>query len=218
MKLLLTSNGLCNQTITNALLGLVGKKPQDITVVFIPTAANLVVGDKDWAENDLNNVKKQNFKSVDVVDIATIEKAQWLPKLEKANVILFEGGQTYYLMDWLNKSGLKDILPELLKDKVYVGISAGSMVTNPELNLEIHQIIYEDEFDKNFSMPGLNFVNFYFLPHLNSSFFKQCNEKNVKKLADKISNKIYAMDDQTAIKINDDKLEIVGEGKWLEIN
>ena len=47
MKLLLTSNGLANESISKALFELVGKKPEDTSLVFIPTASNVEIGDKE---------------------------------------------------------------------------------------------------------------------------------------------------------------------------
>jgi len=85
--------------------------------------------------DDLVNLKKQNFKQIDIADISAVGKEIWLPKMEEADVLFFEGGNSYYLMEWMNKSGLTKILPELLKTKVYVGLSAGSMVTGKDLAL-----------------------------------------------------------------------------------
>jgi len=147
MKLLLTSNGISNSSIANALFSLTGKKPEETTLVFIPTASNVETGDKDWLIKDLLNLKKLNFKSIEITDISAVDEKIWKPSFERADVLFFEGGNTYHLMRWLNKSGLAKILPELLKDKVYVGVSAGSMVSNPDLALKLSQIIYENSSD-----------------------------------------------------------------------
>ena len=58
MKLLLTSSGITNKSIADALFELVGKKPEDTSVVFIPTASNVEVGDKEWFIDDLVALKK----------------------------------------------------------------------------------------------------------------------------------------------------------------
>ena len=171
MKLLLTSGGITNPSISKALFELVGKRPQDTSLVFIPTASNLEMGDKDWLINDLINLKNQNFKYIDTADISAVPKNIWLPKFEAADVLFFEGGETSYLMEWINKSGLKEILPELLKTKVYVGLSAGSCVTGKDLCLKISQTLYDEDLDKTDEIAGLNYVDFYFLPHLNSEWF-----------------------------------------------
>ena len=218
MKLLLTSSGLTNKSITNALFSLVGKKPEETTVVFVPTASNVEEGNKDWLINDLLNLKNQNFKSIEITDISAVDESIWKPSFKRADVLFFEGGNTYYLMEWLNKTGLTKILPELLKDKVYVGVSAGSMVTNPDLALKLSQSVYEEDMTKSEDMEGLNFVDFYFLPHLNSEGFGKVRKENIKKAAVDISKPIYALDDESALKIIDDKIEVISEGDWFVIN
>lgn len=218
MKLLLTSSGITNQSIANALFELTGKKPEDTTVVFIPTASNIETGDKDWLINDLLNLKKLNFKSIEITDISAVDEEIWKPSVEGVDILFFEGGNTYHLMQWLNKSGLAKMLPELLKDKVYVGVSAGSMVTNKDLALKISQIIYSEDLDKDYEMAGLNYVDFYFLPHLNSEYFVNLREDFVRNAVKDMNEKIFVLDDDSALKIVDGKIEVISEGKWFEIN
>ena len=218
MKLLLTSGGLMNDSITNALFELVGKKPENTKVVFIPTASNVEIGDKGWLINDLVNLQKHNFEEIDIADISAVEESVWKPKLEKADVLFFEGGNTYHLMEWINKSGLINILPELLKTRVYVGVSAGSMVTNKDLVLKISQIVYGEDLDRTEAMNGLNYVDFYFLPHLNSEYFKNLRKDSIEKAVKGMSGTIYAMDDQSALKVVDGKVDMISEGEWFVIN
>ena len=216
MKLLLTSSGITNKSIAGALFSLTEKKPEDTTVVFIPTASNVETGDKDWLINDLLNLKKLNFKSIEITDISAIDEKIWKPSIERADVLFFEGGNTYHLMEWLNKSGLAKMLPEFLKDKVYVGVSAGSMVTNKDLALKLSQIVYGEDLEKDYEMNGLNYVDFYFLPHLNSH--KELKENFIRRILKGMSEKIYALDDNSALKIIDEKIEVISKGKWFVIN
>ncbi|MEA2064898.1 MAG: Type 1 glutamine amidotransferase-like domain-containing protein [Patescibacteria group bacterium] len=218
MKLLLTSGGLTNNSIANALFDLTGKKPEETIVVFVPTASNIEVGDKDWFITDLMNLKKQNFKSIEITDISAVDKKIWKPSFERADVLFFEGGNVYYLMRWLNKTGLINELSELLKNKVYVGASAGSMVTNPDLNLKLFQQVYEKDRLETEKMSGLNFVDFYFLPHLNLEYFKKLKRENIEKIAKNITMPIYVLDDESALKIVDNKIEVISEGDWFVLN
>ena len=215
MKLLLTSGGLTNESISKTLFELVGKEPKDTTLVFIPTASNIETGDKDWFINDLININKQGFKEVYITDISAVPEDIWKPQIEKSDIIFFEGGNTYHLMRWLNKSGLTKLLPELLKTKVYVGLSAGSMVTSPDLALRLSQIIYGEDMEEE-PMNGLGVVDFYFLPHLNSPYFPERMEDNIREAAKEFpGKKIYALDDQSALKVVDGKIEVASEGKYI---
>lgn len=218
MKLLLTSGGLTNKSISDALFDLVGKKPEETSVVFVPTASNVEMGDKDWLIDDLKNLQKQNFKQIDIADISAVPESVWKPKFDEADVLFFEGGNTYHLMEWINKSGLVKLLPEYLKTKVWVGLSAGSMVMNPDLARKISQVVYGEDFDKDRDVTGLNYVDFYFLPHLNSQYFPLLTEENIRKATKDMVKKVYAVDDQTALKVIDGKVDVISEGKWFVIN
>ncbi len=218
MKLLLTSGGLTNDSIANALSDLTGKKPEETTVVFIPTASNVETGDKDWLITDMINLKKQNFKSIEITDISAVDEKIWKPSFERADVLFFEGGNTYHLMRWLDKTGLSELLPELLKDKVYVGVSAGSIVTSSDLALNLTQQIYDANMSETEEMKGLNFVDFYFLPHLNSECFKKTKRETIEKIGLERGKSIYVLDDESALKIVNNKIEVISEGEWFVIN
>lgn len=215
MKLLLTSAGLSNKSIVDALLNMAGRNFAELNLAFIPTAANVEDGGKSWLIDDLANCKKLGFKQIDIVDISAIAKDLWLPRLEASDVLLFGGGNTFHLMSWIEKSGLKNVLPKMLEKKIYVGISAGSIVTSKRVSLL--NVFYENEF-KNENQSGLGFVDFQIRPHLNSPYFPKANLKNLQKIAEKFSETFYAIDDSTAIKVVDGQIEIVSEGVWRKFN
>lgn len=218
MKLLLTSGGITNKSIEKALFDLVGKKPEETSVVFIPTASNMEKGDKTWLIDDLVYFKKQNFKSIDIADISAVQEDVWKPKFEEADILFFEGGNEYYLMEWIDKSGLKLVMPEFLENKVYVGVSAGSMVAGKNLDVKIMQTAYGEDFDKNQNMACMGLVNFNFFPHLNSPYFEKVREELMKEMAKEIQEKVYVLDDNSALKVVDGKVEVISEGIWFVAN
>jgi len=218
MKLLLTSAGFTNKAIANALLELTGKKFEDLKIVFIPTAANVETDDKGWLIDDLVNCKKLGFKQINIVDISTPEENIWMPVIESADVILFGGGNTFHLMHWIKKTGLDKKLPELLKTKVYVGISAGSMVTTPSLALSQSKKLYYEDLKGKPSDKALGFVDFQIRPHLNSPDFPKVRVEYLEKLAKEIKDPIYALDDQSAIKVDGATITVISEGKWKKFN
>lgn len=217
MKLLLTSAGITNASIATALWELVGKKPENTSLAFVPTAANLEIGDKGWFIDDLVHLKEQGFKRIDIADISAVDIDIWKAKMDCADVLFFEGGDTHHLMEWMNRSGLSAVLPGYLKTKVYVGVSAGSMVTNKDLALKISQILYDEDFDRTEETPALNLVDFYFLPHLNSDDFQNVREETIKAVTKDMTETIYALDDQSALKVVDGNVEVISEGKWFAV-
>src|SRR3989344_7839240 len=216
MKLLLTSGGLENKTMIDALRDLIGKDFKDTKLVFVPTAANVEKGDKWWLIGDLAKCKELGFKEVDIMDIAAVPQDVWEPRLQNADVIMVGGGNTSYLMGQIKKSGLARILPDLLKSRVYVGISAGSMIMAPNLREKEMQRLYQEPIvdDTN---EGLGFVDFLIVPHMNSPYFPRAAEL-IDEVAKDIKTPLYAIDDQTAVKVVDGKVEVVSEGKWKRFN
>jgi len=146
MRLLLTSCGVTNRSIARALFDLLGKKPEATAVTFVPTAANVELGDKGWLIDDLVNLKRLNFKSIDIADISAIDRTLWFTKMTRADVLYFGGGKRYHLMQWILRSGLIEELPGLLESRVYVGMSAGSMITGRKLRLEFSHMVTEGAF------------------------------------------------------------------------
>lgn len=218
MKLLLTSAGLSNQSIINALLELTEKPFDELNLAFIPTASHVEKGDKGWLINDLIVCKNLGFKQVDIVDISAIPKDTWLPRLEEADILFFEGGNTFHLMHWIEKSGLKEMLPEMLKTKIYVGVSAGSMVVCKNLDMSTSERLYSEEIGSYKSDEGFGFVDALIRPHLNSPHFPNVNLENLEKMSKEFPETFYAIDDDTAIKVVDEKMEIVSEGVWKKFN
>ena len=214
MKLLLTSAGFTNNAISNALGDLLNKPFSRTNLVFIPTAANIEEGGKEWLIDDLSNCKKLGFKLIDIIDISALPKDVWEKRLKDADVLLFGGGDTYHLMYWLKKSGLDKMLPKLLEKRVYVGISAGSMVTTKDLSLSTSNKLYSEKVGKIDIKKGLGFIDFQIRPHLNSQHFPKVREKNLRAIAKNITDTIYAIDDDTAIKVNREDVKVISEGKW----
>jgi dipeptidase E len=219
MKLLLTSGGFTNQSIANALLELAGKPFNEMKLAFIPTAANVEEGDKGWLINDLANCKKLGFAEIDIVDFSALPKEIWQKRLEAANILIFGGGNTFHLMHWLIKSGLREDLPRLLEKRVYVGISAGSMVAAKRISLsQSKRLYYPEEAGRPEENEGLGLVEFQLRPHLNSPDFPNVRIEYLKELAKNLSEAIYAIDDNSAVVVNEGKISVVSEGKWEKIN
>ena len=214
MKLLLTSAGVRNKTIKNALVGLLDKKIEECIMVYIPTAANTEEGDKGWLIDDLKRLKDLNLAMIDIVDISALPRETVLKRFEQADILVFGGGNTFHLMHWLEKQELRKELREMLKTKVFIGISAGSMVATSNLILSDSKRLYEEYDNPVDNLDGLGFVDFHIRPHFNSSDFPNVDKENLTEVARDITEPVYGIDDQTAIVIEDGKIEVVSEGKW----
>ncbi|MFG6192379.1 Type 1 glutamine amidotransferase-like domain-containing protein [Nonomuraea sp. JJY05] len=141
MKLLLTSGGVTNTSIRETLVDLLGKPIADSTALCIPTAEyghpmctpasawRFIAGQTPAPMCDLG------WKSVGVLELTalpSIGKDRWVPWVQEVDVLLVDGGDATYLCHWMRQSGLADLLPSLA-EKVWVGVSAGSMVMTPRI-------------------------------------------------------------------------------------
>lgn len=211
MKLLLTSAGITNQSIAKALVELCGKPAEDIKVGFITTAANVEEGNKDWYINQFTNLHKYGFGWVDVVDPSAAD-VNWQERLKEVDVIFVSGGNTFHLLNQYRKTGFGEWLRQNLESKVYVGVSAGTIITTPSLD-----VCTIEPSDPNLpgldDITGMNLVDFEIEPHCDEQRFVIMREYAKGK-----QNKVYAIDDQTAIKVDGGNEDPISEGNWKVYN
>ncbi len=218
MKMLLTSGGIKNHAIVKALTHLVGKDLQEASMLFVPTAANTDDGDKSWLVQNIVEFQHCEFKSFDMVDIAGVAPEVWKKRFENVDIICFGGGNEKYLAKIFEELGMKEFLATLPENKVYMGVSAGSMVTGHFMTNELYDLTYsEEEFYGKVTNDPMKLYNFCFLPHLNSPYFGQMTKENLLALKDKFTCTLYAVDEDTAMTIEGAKMEMVGGGECVTI-
>jgi dipeptidase E len=220
LKLLLTSGGVTNTTIRDALVDLLGKPIADSTALCVPTAQwghpmlgpvsvrGFVSGAPPWG-----GMTSMEWKSLGVLELTalpTIGAERWVPWVREANVLLVDGGDAAYLCHWMRQSGLADLLPSL-SETVWVGVSAGSMVMTPRIG---------DDF-VHWRPPGgddsaLGVVDFSIFPHLD--VFPTNTMADAERWAADIAGPAYAIDDQTAITVTGVNVEVVSEGHWKKLS
>lgn len=216
MKFLLTSAGITNASIEKVLLELVGRPADEISVAFVPTAANMVADDKGWLVQNYNDFLKLGLKSFDIVDISAVPKESWQKRFEAADLICFGGGDEQYLARVMRESGVVETLPEFLQTRVYMGISAGSMVAGKLLpEALIRTILPEEIFEGSDS--GFSFVDITVLPHYNSDYFTHLREELLRSLSPEFPTTVYALDDASALKVIDNQIDVVSEGEFLKL-
>jgi dipeptidase E len=217
MKLLLTSGGITNASIQDALVGLLGKPVAECTALCIPTAEyghprctpasawRFVAGQSPSPMCDLG------WSSVGLLELTalpSIGKERWVPWVEEADVLLVDGGDATYLAHWMRESGLADLMASL-PETVWVGVSAGSMVMTPRIG---------DDFTQWRSPTGddstLGVVDFSICPHLAPDGMPGNSMAEAEAWVAEIGGPAYAMDDQSAIVVDDGRVEVVSEGLW----
>mgnify|MGYP002147854608 FL=1 len=142
---MLTSSGITNDHIAEVLLEMLGKPLSEASILFVPTAANTEGGDKRWVIGNLQDLQKFNFKSIDILDVAAVSKDVWTKRFEEKDVICVGGGNEKYLAEVFDQIGMKEFLLKLSDQKIYMGISAGSMVTGKFMKEDLYPKIFPEE-------------------------------------------------------------------------
>ena len=226
MKLLLTSAGISNASIHNALVDLLGKPIAEASALFTPTAIYALPSENPFPHgteiaarlirgtigDPFCNLGWKSFGVLELTALPSIQRERWVPLLQETDVLLVGGGDCQYLSYWMRQSGLADLLPTLLDRMVYAGVSAGSMImTRFGTTYGGHALPTDTE-------KSLGLVDIALHPHLDHEWFPENSLANLEKLAANLSVPSYAIDDQTALKVVDGSVEVISEGRWKLFN
>ena len=220
MRFLLTSAGIKNTSIHAALIDLLGKPIAEASALCIPTAiypfsvgpamAYRFISGK--AKSPLTELGWKSLGVLELTALPSINRESWVAPVEEADALLVFGGDVLYLYRWMLESGLADLLPSL-RETVYVGVSAGSMVTAPTFGET-----YDDPARPFVVAKGLGLVDFALLPHLDHADHPESSTAKAERMAAEVPVPTYGIDDQTAIKVIDGVVEVVSEGNWKLLN
>lgn len=239
MKLLLTSAGISNPSIHRALVDLLGKPISECNALCVPTAIYPFRSGPTGAYRFISGTASSplcelGWKSIGVLELtalSSVDRENWIPAVEETDALLVWGGDVLYLRRWMRESGLADLFGSLRRELVYVGVSAGSMVTGSTIgetytsrepprgdDIKSEVVVIdtpEGELRVSFTVAsGLGLVDFGLLPHADHERFPENSLSNAEVWASKLPVPLYAIDDQTAIKVVDGTAEVVSEGCW----
>jgi dipeptidase E len=227
MKLLLTSSGISNPSISDALVELLGKPIAESSALVIPTAVYPFPGGTGmaWraiagrAQSPLGELGWKSLGVLELTALPTIREENWVHTVREVDALLVWGGDVLYLCHWMRQSGLADLLPSL-RELVYVGVSAGSIVVtpyNPDAEFDLQFVPTGSEMARGADR-ALGLVDFTLYPHLDREDMPDASLANIEKWASGIPVPTYAIDDATAIKVIDHTVEVVSEGNWKLFN
>ncbi|RYG40588.1 peptidase E, partial [bacterium] len=154
------------------------------------------------------------WKSMGLLELSalpSLPRELWVPRLEKIDALLVSGGDALYLYHWMLQSGVAEMIPSL--PAVYLGMSAGSMVTTPAIGA------YFGGWTPPGGEPGqgdrtLGLVDFSIFPHVDHPALPGNTMAHAERWAATLATPSYAVDDETAIQVVDGTVEIVSEGRW----
>jgi dipeptidase E len=239
MRALLTSAGITNGRIQDALVELLGKPIAECDALFIPTAIYPFPGGAAHAARAIRGETRSplsglGWKSLGLLELTAlphIAEAAWVPAVRDADALLVWGGDPLFLANWMRRSGLTAVLSTLRPDAVYVGVSAGSIAaastfveTYPEPpqetdgRLKSEHVVFptpQGDIDRLLvTGQGAGLVDFAVIPHFEAADHPDASLANAETWAARIPAPTYALDDASAVKVVDGTVEVVSEGKW----
>lgn len=199
MKLYLTSLKL------TGLHHLIDHKPTDTKVLFISTAAN-VYQDKWFMEADRNWFIENKFQLTEF-DLVNKSGSDVDSALSEVDLVYLSGGNTFYLLEHINKSGFDAVLKDQLKHGlIYAGGSVGAVVAG--MSIEAAK-----EFDDPHEAPDLTnytamqLINLSILPHYGNPKYQDRYQKAFKTSTD--SSPILTLTDSQALVVKDNHYQII---------
>lgn len=176
------------------------KKPNELRVVFIPTAAN-PYSSSPWIEKDRTKLVSLGF-SVENLDLEHVSESEVRIAVDAADIIFVGGGNTFFLLQHAKKSGFIEIAREAVSEgKIYIGSSAGSVLAAPDIQ-------YVELFDE----PGmatledtkaLGIVPFRILPHFGNPAYSELYEKVAAEYQAEASPLVPVKDNQFLLRNGD---------------
>jgi dipeptidase E len=220
--MLLTSAGIQNDILKSALTDLVGKRFAATRLVYIPTASVAAAGDHGWFVEDLSRLHALRWREFDILELNGLPASVVLKRLRHADVIYAEGGNHYHLANSIGANGLAAEMADILDSKVYVGVSAGSMIFSRNLSERTGEAFGEQEdleiLGETPARSPIGLFDWYLKPHLNSRSFPNRTLAWFEKAAAKLDFPVYALDDDSAVRVRGDQTDVVSGGRWRLFN
>lgn len=218
MNLLLTSSGLRNEALQDALRDMLGKPFGSANLVYVPTASVAEPGDHGWFVADMGQLHGLGWQEFDVLELNGLPRPMVLDRIRHADVVYVGGGSHYHLARSITGNNLADGILKALESQVYVGASAGSMIFSRNLTKHSADII-GDAADLHVLgattvEPPFGLFDWYLKPHLYSPDFPERDDVWADRIAGLADFPIYFIDDETAVRVNGDTVDVVSEGRW----
>ncbi|PQL94536.1 Type 1 glutamine amidotransferase-like domain-containing protein [Apibacter adventoris] len=197
MKRLFLSSSFAD--VSNIFIDFTNNNLKGKTITFIPTASihetvNFYVKAGKQALTKMGLI-------VDELDISQASTKEISEKLQYNDYIYISGGNTFFLLQELQKTGADKIITQQIHSgKLYIGESAGSIILSP--NIEYVKDL--DDYNlapKLQSFSALNIIDFYPLPHYTNYPFKENIEKIINKY--KTDLNLYPITNLQVIEVKD---------------
>lgn len=202
MKRLFLSSSF--STVSSLLPEFYGESLEGKKVAFIPTASK-----KEKVNFYVESGRKALLKLGLIpmeLDVSGKKHSQIVKEIRKVDMIYVSGGNTFFLLQELRRSGADKAIKEAINAGMcYIGESAGSIVVAP--NIEYASLLDSTaEAPDLIEYEGLNKVDIYPLPHYTNFPFKKAVEKTIALYAERL--RLHPISNSQAILVNGEDVSV----------
>lgn len=189
---------------------MIGKPRSKINVAVINEASAVQFGDQRWVVDSLKNMADSFGGNFEIVHLLALEPAKILERVMAADMLFVLGGNTEWLKIIFDKTGFTKLLPEILRSKLYVGSSAGSMILGHRQSSENMDNFYGKEpyygVDKY-----LDLLDLSFFPHLHGDGHTEtARDEFAVNESKSVDHPVFALSDYAAIVVDSDEIKVIG--------
>lgn len=205
--LLLTSAGM---NVKEEILKILPKPANEIKIAHIITASKLEK-DTSYVDKDKKAMTEQGFL-VEEIDIEDKNEKELREMLKDKDVVYVQGGNTFYLLKHVRESGFDKVIKESIeKGKIYIGVSAGSIIAGPT----IETAGWCDPDKNNIGLTDL--VGLSLVPFLITVHYDLKDESVIKNEIENSKYPVRILTDDQAILVRGNKVELVGKGPEIRL-
>jgi dipeptidase E len=223
MRMLLTSSGVLDGPQNDALLDLLAKPIAECRTVVVLDAILPFAGDKSGMLEHLRKYRALGWAECDILTLFSGPASGIETRLRNADVIFCYGGTNHWLAHAWVASGLAPVLRELLDEKVYVGVSAGSMIFSRLHAAAVGALDDQDEVEMlqlESVGPALPLFDWFFVAHLGAPFFPHATDQWAADVAGRMGGETWFLEDGSGLLVRDPGAEpqVVSDGHWLHFD
>ena len=193
---------------------MIGKPRDKINIAIINEASAMEFAHHRWAIDTMTSLSTNFGGDIEIVHLLALRKDKILERCMAADMIAVLGGNVDWLQFVFDKTGFSEILPEILKTKLYHGSSAGSMVMGHRPSDKIQEALYGKQ--SAFGVTKyLDLIDLSILPHFNSEDMPEINVALARQESEEVDYPVYALSDAAAIVIDGDDISVIG-GEYVK--
>ena len=176
-------------------------------VMFMPTAGN-VEDYRGYIDEALLAFEELGFQ-VEILDISACDRETAQAKIFQSKLLYISGGNTFYLLQELKKKQLLPLIKEQIADgMVYVGESAGAIITAKDI--DYNKLMDDKAVAKELNdTEALNEVDFYVLPHLGEEPFVERAQATLDTYSAQLN--LLSLNNHQAVLVEGEEVKVLEE-------